>query len=426
MTAFDRAWGITKHRSHSESRGVKTIFDMAWDVTKHDRQTIMDDFNANARKLARMTVDGPLNTVDAFTGGSGHPLIEAGWNQGFKERGHNVTTIELDEKNELGWKPDFRNILEMDANDLIEHQNGEPVHVFCGSPPCEGFSNAGATAANWDDWEGPDEKAAHKKRDFNVARHNQDHAFFDDPSVGPTPTHERSRDGREMLLHYLQMKDDLLRDNPDLLWLVENPTNALTRYQPELGRERLMQPLPYELSRFKYPDVEGVKRPRIERRPAESPIGSASHASYSGIASGLFGGSSAPMPGHTGLPSRKGTDLWGNLEGKGGFELRPPTKVGVHPGFDRATYEAPTGYYPEGRTWPPRSFGHGGLFHTAAERGSRDPNAIQGRGDWTHPSGQVIPEYWMRSLIPAELGRDVARAAEKWYGAEGYSTKGRR
>jgi len=410
----------------SEPRGVKTIFDMAWDVTKHDRQTIMDEFDANARKLARMTVDGPLNTVDAFTGGSGHPLIEAGWNQGFKERGHNVTTIELDEKNELGWKPDFRDILEMDANDLIEHLNGEPVHVFCGSPPCEGFSNAGATAANWGDWEGPKEKAAHKKRDFNVARHTQDHAFFDDPSVGPTPTHERSRDGREMLLHYLQMKDDLLRDNPDLLWLVENPTNALTRYQPELGRERLMRPLPYELSRFKYPDIEGVKRPRIERRPAESPIGSASHASYSGIASGLFGGSSAPMPGHTGLPSRKGTDLWGNLEGKGGFELRPPTKVGVHPGFDRATYEAPTPYYPEGRTWPPRSFGHGGLFHTAAERGSRDPNAIQGRGDWTHPSGQVIPEYWMRSLIPAELGRDVARAAEKWYGTEDSSTKGRR
>lgn len=421
MTNFDRAWSVAKHAE--PLRGVKSAFDVAWGVVKEDRRAIMDEFNANAKKFARMTVDGPINMYDAFSGGGAHPHIEAGWNQGFRERGHNVSTIELDET--LGYKPDFKNILDLDANDLIEHLNGEPVHVFCGSWPCEGFSNAGATAANWGDWEGPDEKAAHKKRDFNVARHNQDHAFFDDPSVGPTPTHERSHMGRKLANKFLEIKDDLLRDNPDLLWVGENPTNALTRYMPELGRERLMQPLPYDLSRYKYPDIEGVKRPRLARRKTEPPIGSITHASYAGPFSGLLGGSSAPMPGHARLPPRKSTDLWGNLEGKGGFELRPPTVVGVHPGFDRATYEAPTSYYKEGRTWPPRSFGHGGLFHSPAERGAKT-GGIQGQGDWTHPSGQVIPEYWMRSLIPAELGRDVARAAEKWYGSQPSSTKGRR
>jgi len=100
-------------------------------------------------------------------------------------------------------------------------------------------------------------------------------------------------------------------------------------------------------------------------------------------------------------------------------------------------YEAPTSYYPKGRTWPPKFFGHAGrtgvkgAFHDASERGSRT-GGIQSKGAWTDPAtGVEYPTYWMRSLIPAELGRDFMTAIENWYGVnlneiDSFANKGNR
>jgi len=416
-----------------EIGGSNNEFDTAWSLVK-DLQSTLDEFNKNKNKLARLSVDdGKLNTVEAFAGASSNPNLEAGWSQGFDERGHNVQRIELEQDKKgrhipgmFGYKPDFNDMLDVHAEDIIEGANGEPIHVFTASYPCEDFSLLGG-GKKWTDWDNE------KKRKFNIARALGDADFFKDPRVGPTPVEELQGPGLDLLRHTLQVRDDLRRDNPDLLWLLENPNNSLSRYQPELGMEPLIQPRPLGMtSKYKMPQVEGIKPVRIARRPNEAPPPSVTHASYAGKLSELLGGSGKPMPGHVlnetipghigGLPPRKPTDLWSNLaHGLGDFEARPLTTPGVNPNFPIAEYELPTRYYPDGyggvpgkgRVWPPKRFGHAGLFHSVGERGG---GGIQRQGPWTSPKGITIPPYWMRSLIPADLGRDVADAAEKYYG----------
>ena len=408
-----------------EIGGSNNEFDTAWSLVK-DLQSTLDEFNRNKNKLARLSVDdGKLNTVEAFSGASSNPNLEAGWSQGFDERGHNVQRIELEQDKQgrrnpgmFGYKPDFNNILDVHAEDIIEGANGEPIHVFTASYPCEDFSLLGG-GKKWTDWD------TEKKRKFNIARVLQDADFFKDPRVGPTAVEDFQGPGRELLRHTLQVRDDLRRDNPDLIWLLENPNNSLSRYQPELGMEPLIQPRPLGMtSKYRMPQIEGIKPVRIARKPHESPPPSVTHASYAGPLSALLGGSGKPMPGHIlnetipghigGLPPRKPTDLWSNLAlGIGDFEARPLTTPGVNPNFPIAEYQTPTRYYKEGRVWPPKRFGHAGLFHSVGERGG---GGIQRQGAWTSPKGVTIPPYWMRSLIPADLGRDVADAAEKYYG----------
>jgi len=402
-----------------DDRMSYSAFDIGWGIMKASRQATMRDYDKNRQRFARNLIEEGVTprAFDGYAGAGGDPNVLGGWSQGPQERGWDVATLEIDPQ---GWyKPTFADSLKVSADDILEHFGGEAPHLYCASPPCEGFSIAGAISANWDDWN--DEK----KAAFNRARRRGDKRFFDDPNVGPTPASDKAKLGRELLLADLQRIADLREVNPDMLAFIENPTGMM-RYQPELGAMQVAQPLPYDLSSYDYPDVAGVKRPNLKRGGKQPPMPSITHSSYSGPMSEKLGGMGALMPGvpkgH--LPSRKPTDLFGH---HGMWEPRPPTKVNVHPKYPLRLLQKPTKKYPKGRKRP-KSPGHAGLFHQVAERGAK--TGTQGHSEgWTDPvTGKHYPTYWVRSLIPAELSRDVTREAERWIGLdrESSSRKGRR
>tara|TARA_R100000152_G_C6779575_1_gene211332 strand:- start:550 stop:1515 length:966 start_codon:yes stop_codon:yes gene_type:complete len=300
-----------------------------------------------------------LKIFEGFAGASGHPKIEAGWTKEARKRGH---IVKLGELENLWYEPDLHgDILDFTAQDILNLFDGEPPDICCFSPPCEGFSIAGAISSNWSDWD------KEKKDNFNRARWNKDYDYFNQPNVGPTPTSERSIKGRELLLHTLKIIDDLLEINPFMLYFIENPTGMM-RYQPELAKRFDLLP-PFE---------QGLG-------PSETlaPSPSITHSSYAGPLSKLICGREGHLVGHSEgtLPSRKATDIFTNAWPA--FEGRRRSKNGIH----------------------------AGIYHASAPRGAK--TGIQGLNDWIdEENGIVIGKYWLRSLIPYELGVDMINAAE--------------
>ena len=409
---FNKAWQSVDQTIHKGPHA-------RWIMVKQDLQTILGDYDKNKNKFASYKIDRPYRVVDTFAGGGGNKNLDAGWSQAFQERGDDLVRIEFEGKNnpnsnkDFGYIPDFNDIMNVSYQDIVDKFGGNPPDIMCGSPPCEGFSVAGLT--DFANWKQLDEGSRfkdlkEKKREFNRARNRKDVDYFLDKDVGPKALSDGPKRGRSLMNKYLDLVRQGLEDNPDMLWVMENPMGMM-RYQPEVGALPMIQPKIYSQSKYKYPDVKGVSRPRIERSPTENPIPSITHASYSGPFSRRLGGTGKLLPGVEGLPDRKATDLWGNLSDF--FEARPPTKMNVHPNFDRTEWEKPTRYYPEGRKWPPKYFGHAGLFHTPAERGG---GGLQRTTAYTNPkTGEVFPPYWMKSLIPADLGRDLRGAASKYF-----------
>ena len=157
-----------------------------------------------------------------------------------------------------------------------------------------------------------------------------------------------------------------------MLYFVENPTGMM-RYQPEIGRRNDLL-IPSDLTDPQY---------RAMMRGGNPPP-SITHSSYSGPLSQKLVGRLGSLPGHPigALPSRKATDLFTNASP-----------------------------YFQGRRRSRNKF-DAGIYHAPAPRGAK--TGIQGLDDYTDPeTGVEIPKYWLRSLIPYELGVDVIDALER-------------
>tara|TARA_R100001440_G_scaffold35191_1_gene54165 strand:- start:23889 stop:25046 length:1158 start_codon:yes stop_codon:yes gene_type:complete len=352
-----------------------------------------------------------LNVLETYAGAGGNPEIHAGWAQAARDRGHNVIRNEImyagnpDESwadYDLGYMPEMPgNILNYSAQDVIKILNGKTPDVFYASPPCEGNS-VGARMQGWEDWAGDDKK----KQAFNRARNKGNAEFFTREGVGPTPTNDAAKLGRQLMIHTLEFIDDLQdyrvhnegRDTDDpMYWWLENPTGMM-RYQPEMGMRPLGQPLGVKTTGSKVPP------PTI------------THASYSGPMADLLGVPRHDIPGHPAIPSRKQTDLWTNA---GGIWLpRPHTKPGLHPNapvFDMSLDELQALYGKKAvKNIPQRTgkeSGDAGVLHAWGPRGAK--TGVQGIKSMVLPSGVRIPQYHMKSLIPYALGEDTIIAVEK-------------
>ena len=351
MTLFDKAWALVDQSIHKNTPYRDSMI-----------QKRLFDFQVNEKQILKER--RPLRVFESFTGASGHPNVEAGWTKEAKRRGHDV---KLGEYETQWYEPDLPgDILQYTAQDILDLYGGEAPDLFCASPPCEGFSIAGAISSNWDDW------TPEKKRAFNIARYKGDSSYFDDLDVGPIPSSERAHRGRRLLNHTLNQIDDLLEVNPNMLYFVENPTGMM-RYQPEIGRRNDLL-IPSDLTDPQY---------RAMMRGGNPPP-SITHSSYSGPLSQKLVGRLGSLPGHPigALPSRKATDLFTNASP-----------------------------YFQGRRRSRNKF-DAGIYHAPAPRGAK--TGIQGLEDYTDPeTGVEIPKYWLRSLIPYELGVDVIDALER-------------
>jgi len=356
-----------------------------------------------------------MNVLETFAGAGGNEEIPAGWGQAARDRGHNVfrneimyagNKDEIDDKGkawadvDLGYIPEMPgNILNYSAQDIIAMLGGKTPDVFYASPPCEGHSIS-ARMQGWGDWKGLEDK----KKAFNRARNTGDAEFFNDLSVGPTPTNDAAVQGRALMNHTLKLIDDLqdyrlnnegLDPDDPMYWWMENPTGMM-RFQPEVGMRPLAQPL-------------GVKR-----RGTRSPAPSVTHASYSGPMAERLGFESHPIPGHPAIPSRKPTDLWTNA---GDIWMpREHTKVGLHQDAPELnmTLEELQSIFGNRITEVPtlgKTPGDAGVYHQFAPRGAR--SGTQGVGAFTTPSGTRIPAYHAKSLIPYGLGLDTIIAVER-------------
>lgn len=336
-----------------------------------------------------MKAEDPLRWFEAFAGASAAPGVTAGWSDAARRAGHDVKVNEIIypgntqhswTDHDFGYMPDVPgDIMQVSAEDIADVFDGQAPDVAAFSPPCEGFSIAGAVEDNWSDW---DEQ---KKRAFNTARRRGDMAFFDDPTVGPTPTSHRSERGRMLMNQVLALIDGLQeirqeQGDPEMAYVIENPAGMM-RYQPEMGRLPMIQP---RMVASKYPGP--YSQPNMKRTGSQPPVPSVTHASYSGPFAAALGHDPLHITGHPELPSRKPTDLWSNLAGE--WIARPHTKVGSHR----------------------KGVGHAGLFHEEGPRGAK--SGTQGLGPMTLDTGIVIPAYHRRSLIPAGLGADMLAAVE--------------
>lgn len=349
-----------------------------------------------------------LNVLETFAGAGGNPEVHAGWGQAARDRGHNVLRNEImysghPDKQwnvDLGYMPELAgDIRNFSAEDIISMFGGKTPDVFYASPPCEG-SSIGARMQGWSDWKG----LQAKKDAFNRARNRGDAEFFNDPSVGPTPTNDAAHEGRALMNHTLKLIDDLQdfrmnnegRDADDpMYWWMENPTGMM-RFQPEVGVRPIAQPW-------------GVKR-----TGKQVPMSSVTHSSYSGPAAERLGYEPHPIPGHPAIPSRKPTDLWtnsGNI-----WVPREHTAIGLHPDapelkmtleefrekFGKRFTELPT---------LPKTPGDAGVYHAYAPRGAQ--TGTQGVSSFRTQSGTRIPAYHAKSLIPYGLGLDTIIAVER-------------
>ena len=380
--------------------GHAIAFERGWNLLKqqenYDHDLSMDD------RIAR------LNVLETYAGGGGNPNLPAGWSQAARDRGHNVLTNEImyagnpmkDYDVDLGYMPDFAgDIRNFTAEDIIRRFGGKTPDLFCASPPCEGHSIS-ARMAGWEDWKDEQEK----KDAFNRARNAGDWAFFDDPSVGPTPANEQAHLGRSLMNYTWDLVDGLQdyrthhegRDTDDpMYYMVENPTGMM-RYQPEMAVRPMIQPA-------------GVRR-----RGKQAPSSSVTHSSYSGPWAEHLGFARHDIPGHPSLPSRKPTDLWSNMGDI--FTPREHTKVGLHenaPELNMSLEDlrAKFGNRVEEVPLAPKKPGHAGVYHAWAPRGAR--SGTQSIGSFTMPDGTIMPKYQMRSLIPYGLGLDTIMAVER-------------
>ena len=361
---------------------------------------------------------GPLKVGEWFAGGGGNENIHAGWGQAARDRGHDVKTNEImyagntdevDDKGkhwankDLGYTPDLAgDIRNFNLDDVLRLWGGKTPDVAYFSPPCEGQS-VSARMQGWQDWMGHPEK----KKAFNQARNSKDADYFKKPNIGPTPSNESAHLGRELMNHSFNLIDEMQdyrlnnegkdADDPMYYWL-ENPTGMM-RYQPEVGLRPLAQP--------------ADKKPKSGKN---APWPSVTHASYSGPYAKKLGFERHDIPGHPSIPSRKPTDLWSNAGGI--WTPRPHTKIGLHQDanvFGMTLEEIQSKFGNRVKEMPKRPLagkeGHSGKYHAFAPRGAK--SGVQDIKSHTLPSGLVMPQYQMRSLIPYGLGEDTIRAVER-------------
>jgi len=390
--------------------GHRKALARGWDVLKAVNLNLGEDDLSAANEVAKLRV------VDNFSAGGGFEGMGAGWSQAARDRGHDVKTAEImyagnpnkEYDVDLGYMPDLPgDILQYDLDDYLSLFGGKTPDVFFSSPPCEGNSVAAFGSKPWADWEGQDKK----KKDFNRARNAGDANFFMREGVGPTATNAKSQGGRALLLHQLDMIDQLQdyrlnnegRDADDpMYWWLENPTGMM-RFQPELGARNLAQPLR---------DFKG--QPVKPRRGQQTPWSSVTHASYSGPFAEMLGFDRHDIPGHPPIPSRKPTDLWTNASNI--WQPRPHTAIGLAadaPELNMSLEELQAKFGNRVKEVPtaPKRPGHAGKYHQWAPRGAR--SGTQGVGDHKMPSGLTMPKYQMRSLIPYGLGLDAITAVER-------------
>ena len=144
---------------------------------------------------------------------------------GFKNKGHNVFTVDIDEKFNVDW---YADVSKISTQDIIE-KFGVPDVLWAGTP-CESYSVAAISK--------------HRKKNPQNG------------SLDPTSDHAKFCD--EMNKHLLKIIDELLEINPNMIWFIENPVGALRKmdFMQNLPRYTItyctyMRQEPWETRRMK-------------------------------------------------------------------------------------------------------------------------------------------------------------------------------
>ena len=148
---------------------------------------------------------------------------------GFKNNGHDVFTVDIDEKFDVDWYADVSKIT---TSDIIE-RFGVPDVLWAGTP-CESYSVAA------------------------ISRHRKKNS--ENGSLDPISEHAIFCD--EMNKHLLKIIDELLEINPNMIWFIENPVGALRKMDFMQGLPRYtityctyMRKEPWETRRMKKTDI---------------------------------------------------------------------------------------------------------------------------------------------------------------------------
>lgn len=143
-----------------------------------------------------------MNVLDLFSG-------RGGWHTAFKERGHNIVTLDSDVDGRFG--ADFRDDI-LTIGSLLKLEKHGPFDVILASPPCTAFSVA-AMGKNWTRYMG--RNPVNGRTEWLIEG----------------PKHERARKGMEIAHHTFLLIDNYVSAERTLgrnvLYVIENPIGAL-------------------------------------------------------------------------------------------------------------------------------------------------------------------------------------------------------
>lgn len=193
-----------------------------------------------------------MNVLDLFSGAEG-------WTEAFRERGHDVVTLDLDPKFGADHQIDFLTI-----GSLEELEREDKFDLILASPPCESFST-GSFRHHW-------KALAVCSRCETVMLRLPGEAWSHDSTHIPLPKKpylfapktERGKIGQALLLHTLELIEAY---QPDF-WIVENPRAMMRNIVPNKYERRTVTWCQYGDTVMKPTDLWGGFPSSLTLEPA--------------------------------------------------------------------------------------------------------------------------------------------------------------
>jgi hypothetical protein len=373
----------------------------------------MDDTFEEIWEQILKAVD-PLNMVELFAGLGASPLIdylgEGGWGGAARKRGHNVQGYELDPSLKQG-DPNYhiRDVMDMNAEEIMDDFNWEPIDAGVSSFPCKAFTTAsGNKGFIWDqrwidqysdltgkDWDPTKPTGWHWDRVKPYYQQNRGQGqrlgFSGNVPAPSVDAYERDEMGR-----YLDMQGKPMmtrRGGKSVPMGEEQVQSAIDRRV--LGTDLMNQ------SRKLFEDLKALN-PRMFQAFENPATGRARYQdTLSDLPMMTIDAASYRDPAHT--------QLFGLPQNQNLFEMTPGKLPALKP-------TDLFGYFPESfvpRPRLPRNLA--GQFYEKAPRGTK--SGIQGVGDI--PAGNLfsgsprIDKFHLRSVIPYWLGHDFIQSVEQ-------------